>query len=381
MRTLRTMATALLLALLLAPALTAAENTTDMLDASPAGQTTFYAGYGAEDQVLGSGIAYPIGYTPDGDTLYATDRATLAAIVKQSDSRTVYVYPTRDPKERYEVARAISPDQNPLVILVIRHQAAYGKLPKLANDFVADASPCTIAYLDDALTPCTTAATLNGGSDTGAGCIYSLVEGSYKNGNPVLDAAGQLVGVVYQDRSVASAGYLMAILADEGWAFETGDYVSGKTGLPVLPIAAGGGALAMALVLVLVLKNRRRAKKKPAHADVDAPATARPTTLWVRCLTGELAGRMCPVGERCVIGRDPKGCALVYSEQAAGVSAMHCALCPGQDGALELTDLGSTYGTFVDALRLTPNRPKALRAGDQFSLGDGRNTFEVFSKE
>lgn len=51
-----------------------------------------------------------------------------------------------------------------------------------------------------------------------------------------------------------------------------------------------------------------------------------------------------------------------------GVSRMHAAIRRG-DGALNLVDLGSVNGTFLNGQRLIPNRPHILRDGDEVKFG------------
>ncbi len=58
-----------------------------------------------------------------------------------------------------------------------------------------------------------------------------------------------------------------------------------------------------------------------------------------------------------------------------GVSREH-ALLKQSSRAITLTDLGSTNGTAVNGVRLTPNSPQALRDGDELRLG--KLTLRVF---
>ncbi|MBX3061905.1 MAG: FHA domain-containing protein [Anaerolineae bacterium] len=51
-----------------------------------------------------------------------------------------------------------------------------------------------------------------------------------------------------------------------------------------------------------------------------------------------------------------------------GVSRMHAAIRRG-DGSLNLVDLGSVNGTFLNGQRLIPNRPHVLRDGDEVKFG------------
>jgi hypothetical protein len=51
-----------------------------------------------------------------------------------------------------------------------------------------------------------------------------------------------------------------------------------------------------------------------------------------------------------------------------GVSRMHAAFRKGE-GMLNLVDLGSVNGTFLNGQRLIPNRPHMLRDGDEVKFG------------
>lgn len=75
------------------------------------------------------------------------------------------------------------------------------------------------------------------------------------------------------------------------------------------------------------------------------------------------------------IGRS--GSCAVCVGDTAGVSRIHCALRP-LAGGVELTDLGSTYGTFLaDGKQLPPNFPATLRSGDRFYLGSPNVMFRL----
>ncbi len=79
-----------------------------------------------------------------------------------------------------------------------------------------------------------------------------------------------------------------------------------------------------------------------------------------------------------LIGRDREA-NIVYKDGTAGVSGRHCKLSYDQGlGKFVLTDLGSTYGTFLsDGRKLQPNVPQALKPGDSFYVGDKNNVLRV----
>lgn len=76
-----------------------------------------------------------------------------------------------------------------------------------------------------------------------------------------------------------------------------------------------------------------------------------------------------------LIGRS-RECDIHFHEDAADVSRRHCCL-ERQGDRLLLTDLGSSWGTFLRGERLTPNVPVEILKGDTFALGKAGHTFTV----
>ena len=72
---------------------------------------------------------------------------------------------------------------------------------------------------------------------------------------------------------------------------------------------------------------------------------------------------------------------LVFPPDTSGVSGAHCVVRLVGDGAT-LTDLGSTYGTFLsDGTRIPPNQPVPLKVGDSFTLGSAKQKFILERKD
>ena len=88
----------------------------------------------------------------------------------------------------------------------------------------------------------------------------------------------------------------------------------------------------------------------------------------LRVLAGPLAGQVIEVAEAMVVGRQAAD--LVVDDPQ--VSRRHAGLDPA-GGALEVEDLGSLNGTWVNGARI--DGPVRLAAGDQVRIGD--TTFEV----
>lgn len=98
---------------------------------------------------------------------------------------------------------------------------------------------------------------------------------------------------------------------------------------------------------------------------------------WIiQCVAGPLRGQCYPLRSRVLIGRG-RNCFIRLPEGTPGASGTHCALRP-HAGGVELTDLGSTYGTFLaNGQQLPPNYPQTLFSGDSFYLGSRNVLFRV----
>ena len=113
---------------------------------------------------------------------------------------------------------------------------------------------------------------------------------------------------------------------------------------------------------------------QPAYAGQPVGASA-PMLMGVK---GYYAGQQIPLSSGAVVlGRDPQHCNLMFPREVPGVSRQHCRL-EFSNGALWLSDLGSTCGTFLDdGRRLPPSTPVRLQSGQRFYLGDRNVLFEV----
>jgi len=82
-----------------------------------------------------------------------------------------------------------------------------------------------------------------------------------------------------------------------------------------------------------------------------------------------------------VSGADPVGIGRSHDNPIAvedtTVSSFHAAFTLTANGALWLADLGSTNGTFVNGVRITPGDKSMVRSGDRLRFGDVEMTIEV----
>ena len=104
------------------------------------------------------------------------------------------------------------------------------------------------------------------------------------------------------------------------------------------------------LVLVVVLK------KKGGKAAYTVCAVA-----------GPLQGMSWPVKKAVTVGRDPS-CTIAYPAGTNGVSRNHCRI-EVQGSQVTVTDLGSSYGTYIGGRRISPNAPVAIQKNTEICIG------------
>lgn len=87
-------------------------------------------------------------------------------------------------------------------------------------------------------------------------------------------------------------------------------------------------------------------------------------------------GMVVPLEKSVILMGRSSECDIHFREDARDVSRRHCRI-ELQGGQVRLTDLGSTYGTFLRGRRLTPNMPVPFYKGDTFTLGQGSHSFTL----
>jgi len=177
---------------------------------------------------------------------------------------------------------------------------------------------------------------------------------------------------------------------------ETAPPASDATGGVNVPLIAGiviAAVVVIVLVALLLRKDKGQAQAAPpsyppaggAFAPTEPPNGAIPVSggrnEWrLQCTSGAFAGRRFAINGQVRIGRNPGGNDLVYPDGTPGISGRHCVVALA-NGQVTLTDLGSSYGTFLAGGRkLTPNQPVVLRIGDRFYLGAEKESFVITGK-
>lgn len=141
-------------------------------------------------------------------------------------------------------------------------------------------------------------------------------------------------------------------------------------------------ALGFALAVFLLKQDLPAPGRPGASQPVPPPPApgggAVPSTgMGLTCLNGPLRGQSYRIGQDGILLGRGGDCGVCFPANAKGVSQHHCAL-RWQQGALMLSDLGSTYGTFLDdGRRLPPNYPTVLAVGSRFYLGAPENLFQI----
>lgn len=154
-------------------------------------------------------------------------------------------------------------------------------------------------------------------------------------------------------------------------------------GYVCLPI----GLLALAGGVVMMMQASKESGIAPAQPNgaqagrkMQQNENAAEKKIVLKGITGQYAGQRFDLTKgSVVIGRDPSVCNIIFDQNTPGISGRHCRVAydAGQ-GCLLLTDLGSSYGTYLDnGKKLTANETEKLFAGDGFCLCDSNNRFIV----
>lgn len=169
------------------------------------------------------------------------------------------------------------------------------------------------------------------------------------------------LGIPYVDVSkVVSAGTTEAPSQGETEATTVGtekeDSNERRTAVPAVVLLIAGLGVAAALVIV---------KRKKGKANI--PAASNTSKFIVRAVSGPMQGKTWYLSGTLLIGRDPNG-RIVYPTDTKGISRNHCRIDLRGETAV-ITDLCSSYGTFVNGRRLNPNEAVPLPQDAVISLG------------
>lgn len=139
------------------------------------------------------------------------------------------------------------------------------------------------------------------------------------------------------------------------------------------------------LFAIFMMKSDINIRKNNTYVQppvsVQPPVAAAPSgmgsSLQLDCLSGPLKGQRYVIGAGgLMFGRDTD-CHVRFPAETPGISRHHCCI-RWQNGMPVLTDLNSTYGTFLaDGRQLMPNNPMQLMSGTRFQLSNYGYLFQV----
>lgn len=96
----------------------------------------------------------------------------------------------------------------------------------------------------------------------------------------------------------------------------------------------------------------------------------------IKGVRGNYSGQEIPLRESLIFGRSSQGCDVRFPDNIRGISRTHCKI-ENVGGMVTITDMKSSYGTFLNGRKLMPYTPVNLKPGDTFYLGDENNMFSV----
>jgi len=201
------------------------------------------------------------------------------------------------------------------------------------------------------------------------------------SGGPLVNEKGEVMGIntLYLQKSTDvsasfyafSSEYIVKVCEDMGISFRYGSAVPSW----LIYVLAAALVAVIAVIVVLLIK---RINHDPNPVPPTPPVPPEP--LRVEGVFGCFAGKRYMVTGSVTIGCGGQN-SLAMPEGTAGVSHRHCMLTAGADGEVQLTDLGSSYGTFVGSgQRLNANSPMTLHRGDTFWLGSKEQMFRITGK-
>lgn len=198
--------------------------------------------------------------------------------------------------------------------------------------------------------------------------IHTIPSTAGNSGGPVVDKNGRVVGVhshTYNDDGEHSA-FKGAVSSNELIRFlnvEGVEYTTEGGDLDMVLLVGIAVAAVLAIVVVVLLISRKKGGSAPKKG-FELVGTA-----------GVHSGKTYTItGEAISLGRNTAKCKIAYGKDVGGVSALHCEL-KAVAGGVQVTDLGSSYGTWVDKMKLTANTPVVMQPGQTLSLGSKQQAF------
>lgn len=309
--------------------------------------------------VSGIDMIYPTVYIMiDGADVYDESSLILAEVVYVDEEIDLAVLKTEEP------VRGVTG----LPLLPAETQETGDTVYALGFPAIADSVADTNQYTVEDITV-TNGVLSRYLSSNGVKCMaHTATVNSGNSGGPLINDQGQVIGIntfIYWDdhadlRCYAIyIDYVMNVLDELGIPYTKANASGGGNFMLVILILAA--AAVMGGVVVVVLKNKGKITE-PMQSSEHTEACHK-----LRAVNGPLAGKEWNVKNVLMVGRDPSG-AIVFPPDAKGISRIHCSV-KEQQGNVMLTDLGSSYGTFVNGKKLEPNESVQIYPGTEITLG------------
>ncbi|MBO7253485.1 MAG: trypsin-like peptidase domain-containing protein [Oscillospiraceae bacterium] len=262
----------------------------------------------------------------------------------------------------------------------------------------------------------------------GVRCMASTAKVNHGNsGGPLINEYGHAIGIntfIYTDKSTADlrcyaiySNYVMEALDQLGIPYdqrtadnpdgvtttappetqaetvpETGETTASTDDVSVSPqverrpmdiivIIAGVSAVCVLVTVIVLLVIRRktpaagmqvrnfsgnRGQENRQSMQPDAFA-AEGSMRLLRIQGSDLNGKTWQLSSSATLGRD-YNCTIVFPAATKGISRRHCRI-DRRGNDILITDLGSTYGTYIGGVRLPPNSPYRVGPNTEIVLG------------
>ena len=203
------------------------------------------------------------------------------------------------------------------------------------------------------------------------------------SGGPLTDGDGTVIGINTAGSDLdqnlfyaVSVSEILPLLDRNNISYTLADSTSGSS-LPLYGIAGGAVVVLVVIVIAVAASKKRKKAGQPSQPQTPAaPAQSGPSPI-IRSMSTQHGGMTVQLHHQPVqVGRDSATCRLVFRENTPGVSAHHCQIYfDEQSQVFVVTDLGSTYGTFLaGGQRIAPESPVKLPPKSSIYLGEPDNT-------